>query len=429
MILHTVKSGETAYSIARRYGVSPERLIYDNGISAVANALPIGLSLVVLVPNRTHTVAAGDTLEDIARRFGTTVNALYRNNLPLGGREDIAAGQVLVIDYADPPIFDFSVGGYAYPFISRALLDETLPAMKKCMPFTYGFTEEGTLVPIDDAEMLARCFVYETNPFLHLSTLTESGTFSNELSDVLLSTPSLWQTLTDNILTTLREKGYRGLDIDFEYVLRRNREAYPRFLTYVRERLSPEGYPLIVALPPKVSSTQEGLLYEGADYEAVGKAADYVLLMTYEWGYTYGPPMPVSPLPSVRRVLNYAVSEIAPEKIYMAISNYGYDWTLPYVSGESRARSLSTVEAVSLASENNVPISYSVEYEAPYFFYTDSHGAEHEVWFEDARSLYRKLALIRDYGFHGGLYWNLNRENPQNLAVLAGVMRYDGTDA
>ena len=425
MILHTVESGDTAYSVARRYGVSPARLIYDNGLSEVADALPVGLSLVVLIPNRVYTVVEGDTLEKIARSFHTTVNALYRNNLPLGGKDALYVGQELILDYADEPIFDFSVGGYAYPFISRDLLDETLPAMKKCMPFTYGFTEEGTLVPLDDEEMLARCFVYDAAPFMHLSTLTENGSFSNSLSDTLLSNPSLWPTFADNILSVLRQKGYRGLDIDFEFILRRNREAYPRFLTYIRERLSPEGYPLIVALPPKVSDSQEGLLYEGADYGAVGAAADYTLLMTYEWGYTYGPPMPVSPIPSVRRVLNYAVTEIPPEKIYMGISNYGYDWTLPYVSGESRARSLSTVEAVKLASENQVPIFYSIEYEAPYFFYTDKTGAEHEVWFEDARSLYRKLALIREYGFHGGLYWNLNRENPQNLAVLAGVMRYD----
>ena len=425
MILHTVASGQTAYSIAREYGVSPERLIYDNGLADVANALPVGLGLVVLIPNRVYTVSEGDTLEQIARRFGTTVNALYRNNLPLGGNDTIYPGQTLIIDYADEPIFDFAVGGYAYPFISRRLLDETLPSMKLCMPFTYGFTEEGKLVPPDDEEMLSRAFVYGTAPYMHLSTLTENGTFSNGLSDTLLSDRSLWQTLADNILAVMNEKGYRGLDIDFEFVLRRNRDTYPIFLTYIRERISAYGYPLIVAVPPKVSDLQEGLLYEGISYRAVGEAADYVLCMTYEWGYTYGPPMPVSPVPSVRRVLDYAVSEIPPQKLFIGISNYGYDWTLPYVSGQSRARSLSTVEAVKLASDNNVPISYSVEYEAPYFYYTASDGKEHEVWFEDARSIFRKLSLVPEYGLHGGLYWNLNRENPQNTAVLSGVMRYD----
>lgn len=424
MILHTVERGQTAYSIARQYGVSPERLIFDNGLTGLENALPVGLCLAVLIPNQTYTVNSGDTLESIARRFGVGIDALYRNNLPLGGNDTIYAGQTLVIDYADEPIFDFAVGGYAYPFITRSLLDETLPTMKLCMPFTYGFTETGALVPLDDGEMLSRAFYYGTTPYMHLSTLTENGTFDNSLSDTLLSSRSLWSVLADKVLAVMNQKGYAGLDIDFEFVLRKNREVYPLFLSYIKERLSPYGYPLIAAVPPKTSDFQTGLLYEGIDYRAVGEAVDYVLCMTYEWGYTYGPPMPVSPVPSVRLVLDYAVSAISSEKLFLGISNYGYDWTLPYVATQSRARSLSNTEAVRLASDNNASISYSVEYEAPYFFYTDAENKEHEVWFEDARSLYRKLSLVPEYGLHGGLYWNLNRENPQNLAVLSGVMRY-----
>ena len=34
-----------------------------------------------------------------------------------------------------------------------------------------------------------------------------------------------------------------------------------------------------------------GLLYEAHDYPAIGAIADIVLLMTYEWGYLYGPPL------------------------------------------------------------------------------------------------------------------------------------------
>ena len=55
------------------------------------------------------------------------------------------------------------------------------------------------------------------------------------------------------------------------------------------------GYLLVTALAPKVSEDQQGLLYTAHDYAAHGRAADYVVLMTYEWGYTYGPPMAVAP--------------------------------------------------------------------------------------------------------------------------------------
>ena len=173
-----------------------------------------------------------------------------------------------------------------------------------------------------------------------------------------------------------------------------------------------------MALAPKTSADQRGLLYEGHNYRLLGEAADLVLLMTYEWGYTYGPPLAVAPLPNVRRVVEYALTEIPPEKILLGIPNYGYDWTLPYVRGESRATSISNQYAVTLAGDNNAEIQYDPTAQAPFFRYTDPAGREHEVWFEDARSIRAKLSLLSRYDLAGAGYWNLNRPFPQNWLVL-----------
>ncbi|MBR5527416.1 MAG: LysM peptidoglycan-binding domain-containing protein [Clostridia bacterium] len=424
MIIHTVSSGETVFSIAARYGISEQLLEVNNGLQNVRDSLPIGLGLVILIPSEVYTVRAGDTLRSVAARFGITLNDLYRRNLILGGRDEIFDGQTLVIEYVDRPIYDFSVGGYYYTFVSDDILNTSLPLTKLFMPFTYGFTPTGEIVEINDEKLLERGYYYSSAPYFHLSTLTETGAFSNELASALFKDRALWSTLADNIIAVMQAKGYVGLDIDFEFIDASDRELYAQFIGYMRTRVNEYSYRLIVALPPKTSATQQGQLYEGVDYRLLGEAADYCLLMTYEWGYTYGPPMPVSPTPSIRRVLDYAVSEIPPQKIYMGISNYGYDWKLPYIRGESRAVSLSNTEAVELASHTGSEIFYSDEYEAPYFNYTDNDGNRHEVWFEDARSIAAKLALIKEYGFHGGLYWNLNRENPQNLSYLSSAMNY-----
>ncbi len=424
MIIHTVIAGDTVFSISQQYGVSAELLVINNGLEGIENALPEGLSIVVLVPLRVHTVRENETTRSIAGRYGITVNDLYRRNLILQGLDTIFPGQTLVIEYDSEPIYDYAIGGYTYTSIPQSLLNTTLPLMKLFMPFTYGFAIDGSIVMLSDERLLDRAFHYGTVPYMHLSTLTESGSFSNELSAQLLNNREVWSVLADNIIKLMLEKGYMGLDVDFEFLNASERELYPQFIAYLKERLLPYSFPIIVAVPPKTSDDQPGQLYEGIDYALLGEAADYVLVMTYEWGYTYGPPMPVSPTPSIRRVLDYAVSVIAAEKMYMGISNYGYDWTLPYVRNESRARSLSNVEAVTLASETGSEILYSTEYEAPYFFYTDTSGKEHEVWFEDARSISAKLALIEEYSLYGGLYWNLTRPNPQNLSVLSSVMKY-----
>lgn len=131
--------------------------------------------------------------------------------------------------------------------------------------------------------------------------------------------------------------------------------------------------------------------------------------------------MAVSPIPSIRRVLEYAITRIPPAKIYLGISNYGYDWPLPFVPGVTMANSISTNEAFELAAKHNVVIQYDLEAESPYFYYTED-GVGHVVWFEDARSIKAKLGLVNEYGFHGALYWNLMRPNPQNLLVLNSLV-------
>ena len=185
----------------------------------------------------------------------------------------------------------------------------------------------------------------------------------------------------------------------------------------MRALLFPLGLPVIVALAPKTSADQRGDLYEGHNYALLSQAADFVLLMTYEWGYTYGPPMAVAPLPNVRRVVEYALTEMPAGQIYLGIPNYGYDWTLPYRQG-SRAQSISNQYAVELAARYGAAIRFDERAQSPWFRYADESGREHEVWFEDARSIRAKLALTQEYGLYGVGYWNLMRPFPQNWRVL-----------
>ena len=130
------------------------------------------------------------------------------------------------------------------------------------------------------------------------------------------------------------------------------------------------------------------------------------MLMTYEWGYSQGPPMAVAPLNMVRRVVEYAVSEIPAEKILLGIPNYGYDWPLPYERGTTRARTINNKEAVQLAIDFGVEIRFDETAQSPYFRYWQ-YGIQHEVWFEDIRSIKGKFDLIQEFGLLGSGYWQL----------------------
>ncbi len=417
MVIHVVKAGESIYSIAQQYGVDPLRMAAENDLP-LERPLVVGQTVVVQFPNVVHVVRAGETLTSLARQYDVDVDTLYRNNFFLMGRSVIRAGEVLVISYFNDPVGVYEASGYAYPYIDGTLLRSTLPYLTYLTPFTYGITRSGELLPLSDGAMLAMAGDYGTSALLHLSTVTEQGTFSNGRSTMVLGDPALQRRLAQEVLETIERKGYAGLDIDFEYVLPQERERYAEFVTLLRRTLNPAGYSVTVALAPKTSADQRGLLYEAHDYALLGRAANKVFLMTYEWGYTYGPPMAVAPLPNVHQVVDYALTEIPADKITMGIPNYGYDWPLPFIQGHTKAQSISNQRAVELARLHGAEISYDETAQAPWFRYRDGNGRLHEVWFEDARSMEAKLRLAAEHHLLGVGYWNLDRPFPQNWLVL-----------
>ncbi|MBQ9518474.1 MAG: glycoside hydrolase, partial [Firmicutes bacterium] len=195
------------------------------------------------------------------------------------------------------------------------------------------------------------------------------------------------------------------------------RETYAEFAGYLREKLNKNGYILITALAPKTSAAQQGLLYEGHDYALLGQNSDLVMPMTYEWGYAYSEPMAVAPIDSVKRVIEYAVSKMPPDKILLGTPFYGYDWQLPYIKGVTVGRSLSPDYALTLAREYGGVIEFDKKSASPYMKYFNG-DAEHIVWFESPESLEKKLELIDIYTLRGAGIWSTDRPFAQGYMTI-----------
>lgn len=127
--------------------------------------------------------------------------------------------------------------------------------------------------------------------------------------------------------------------------------------------------------------------------------------------------MAVAPIHLVRKVVEYAVSEIAPEKIILGIPNYAYDWPLPFERGVTKAQTIGNLEAVQIAVDHGVEIQFDETAQTPYFRYWKD-DTQHEVWFEDVRSLQAKFNLIKEYSLTGAGYWQLMRYFRANWLLL-----------
>lgn len=421
MTIHVVQPGETITSIANQYDVTPERLITDNELPNPEN-LVVGQSIVVQHAEIIHTVEEGDSLYNIAETYGVTPNQILQNNPSIGELGYLVPGETIVIKFAEidekNKLGNIIIGGYAYPFIDRAVLRKTLPFLTYLYLFAYGFTPTGDLIPIDDEELIELARSYSVGPILVLAPMTPEGNFSNELAHTIFTNQEAQNRLIDNLIATMKAKNYVGMDVDFEFVLPEDKDSFIQFIRNLKNRLEPEGLSLMVALAPKVSAEQAGLLYQAHDYPTIGAIADRVLLMTYEWGFTFGPPMATAPLASVRRVLEYGITEIDNKKILMGIPNYAYDWPLPFIRGQSAAESISNVEAIERAAQNRVTIQFDEEAQAPFYYYTNPQGIAHVVWFDDARSMEAKHRLINEYQLSGSGVWQIMNFFPQMWLVV-----------
>jgi len=391
MEIYIAKAGDTLSTVAKKFNLPPTRLASENGLTP-DSVLAAGQALLILFPAKTHTVRAGETLGTVAARYGVTVRSLYRNNPALGGVPRLFAGQTLVIHFAQEPKTPLLTNAYAPPAIPPDLLRFFLPFFTFVSPFTCGVTEAGTLTQQNDTFLLQTARDYGTLPLLQVSNF-KAGAFVPTLAHTVLTDPTL---LIRQILCAVEEKGYAGAAVDFACVLPQDAAAYGSFLARLREKLAKSGR----------------LLFSPV-------SADYHLLTAYGWGHAYSRPQAIAPLPQVRKRL----SETAEKNTFLGIPNYGYDWTLPFAEGVSRAVALSPEAAVERAVNFGAEIRFDETAKAPYFNYRDPVGRTHEVWFEDPRSTVARLQLVRECGLVGVSVWDITRKATANFMILNSLYR------
>lgn len=418
MQIHVVKRNESLTTIARAYNTTVNDIVEANDIPN-PNNLVVGQAMVIPIVGSFYYVQPGDSLWSIGQKTGVPYQQIASVNR-ISLNQQLYVGFRLYIPPAPRRRGEFNAyveprGTSVAPAL-EASAREAAPYLTYLAPFSFHALRDGSLKEplLNNFPAIARA---NRNTLMMVVDNQENDQFSDELGRILLNDIAIQDRFLNNIVATAKKYGFKDIHFDFEFLRPADREAYNRFLRKAKTRFKAEGWLMSTALAPKTSATQQGNWYEGHDYRAHGQIADFVVIMTYEWGYSGGPAMAVSPIDQVRRVLEYALTEMPPNKILMGQNLYGYDWTLPFVQG-SIAKAISPQQAIELAAANNVAIQYDTKAQAPFFRYTAADGKQHEVWFEDARSIQAKFNLIKELKIRGMSYWKLGLAFPQNWLLI-----------
>lgn len=403
-ILHMVQAGDTISSIAEQYQIPVNRLMEDNDLTP-RDKLNIGQIIIIIYPKLTYTVKPGDTLYDIAQANGVSIMELLRNNPSLSNRDYLEVGEELIISY-DNKEKKIEINGMAFSFINEQILKKTLPFLTYITVMGYQVDEQGNLLDIDDTLIIQMAIDYGVVPLMLVYSLDESRNGTPEVSHVLLNNPELQDVFMNNIINTLRTKGYYGAICGFQYILEEDLPKYTAFIKYASMRLQEAGFLCGSVLLPSTFGYVEGQPISHSYFAEIGQVNDGVILLTYQWATGYVPELNQTAYSYLKEYLDAVVAQIPPEKIYLGISRIAYEWELPYVENESVATSLTTPRALALASQYNSEILFDELTQFSYFFYNFA-DVDHVVWFRDARYANAMLRLVDEYGIGGISVWNI----------------------
>ena len=193
-------------------------------------------------------------------------------------------------------------------------------------------------------------------------------------------------------------KNFDGLQIDFENVPQRDAAAFLSFLAELRAGLGDKMFTVALrARTRKIDNDQY-------DYEKIKPLVDRILVMAYDEHWSGSSPGSIASLGWCRRVADYSLKAIGPDKLIMGIPFYGRAWGSP---GHSSAYIYSSIERV--IRENNVK-EIRRENGIPTFDYTATISVK--AYFEDAYSLSARMEMYKSQGVSAIGFWRLGQETP-----------------
>lgn len=300
-----------------------------------------------------------------------------------------------------------------------AALEANADIISSVSPIWYRLSAEGAIekrveyaaasgVPLEQAqrEVAESCRRGNIRLIPLISNAVRGKGFDAGVVSTIINNPERRERHIRDLVALTVESGYAGIEIDYEMLKPQDRDAFSIFMAELARALHAQGKLLATALHPKTAEPGADWGPKAHDYVAIGKSADSIRIMAYDYHWATGPAGPIAPLPWYREVLTCAARDIPKEKLLMGLPTYGYDWT-----GAKTGKSASVLARAmpDFARARGVEITLDAESNSPTFTYPQGDDTHH-VWYEDARCLKPKVDAAREAGIAGIAVFRLGSE-------------------
>lgn len=209
-----------------------------------------------------------------------------------------------------------------------------------------------------------------------------------------------------------------GVNIDIQNLTISDKDNLTDFIRLLRKAL-PSSKIISVCVAPVPTGTPTGW-QASYDYSALGKLADQIFIMAYEEHYTGGPAGAVASYSFVENCVSYAVKHISPSKIILCIPFYGRYWKQGSQIGgygitvADVERLVSTYNAKTWYDEKaqcaRATLTITKTNKATIWGSSQISAGIYDIWYENEKSIEKKLSLVSKYELLGAGCWSLGQE-------------------
>lgn len=354
-----------------------------------------------------YTVKSGETIWSIAHKFDVNPGKMISANR-LKGLGAVYSGQRLIIpDYRGKfkrEVLAFHCGPVQG---SQPKLPSVLTSISPCW---VEINPNGSINAKIDQDLLEEAREKHVKVYIHVQSFGDDG----QITDAVLEKTQTRHHLIDHLQALLEEHRIAGLNLHLKNASCHNRDYLTLLVQELASFLRPRGVSVMVTLPAKTGDTTPAdagpANWMGAyDYHNIGRSADYLVIEAFDFHWPDGHAGPIAPIFWIKDVLDYALMEVAEEKIILGVPCYGYDWA---VLQQRVAQLVTHQRAMEILARHQAELLWDEDAQSPYFNYFAA-GEEHRVWFENCDSLLAKMEMVKKYHLGGIALANIGYGDPK----------------
>ncbi|MFA6105522.1 MAG: glycosyl hydrolase family 18 protein [Patescibacteria group bacterium] len=275
-------------------------------------------------------------------------------------------------------------------------------------PQAYSITATGTLIGGVDPKITA----IATKRKIKIMPLIVNKGFSSRAAADFFDDIEHQQSAVNAMVDEGIKNSYWGWQVDFEQVNISYQKQFSDFVAILGDALHKNGMTVSVAVIAQTST--EPTDYKGDywnkfigvyDYAALASSSDFISLMSYDDPGSTGPATRYTWL---KQVLNFSLKYIPPEKISIGIPLYYWRWN---DSTGKRVGTGTYTQLLQKMNQYNMKRGYDPKEAASYMRYR-SNKMTYTIWYENSKSVAKKIDLIKENGLHGFSAWALGQEVP-----------------